>query len=448
MKFIPNTTAEKEMLKELGLSKISELFSDIPSSVQIEKLDLENGLSQMDTEKKLRNLAKKNKSCQQMISFLGGGIKPHYVPAAVKSIQHRSEFFTAYTPYQSEASQGFLQAMFEYQSLVAELTGMDVANCSLYDGVTALGEAALMATRITKKSVFLIPSNLSWEKKTVLKNYAKGPEITIKEIDFNKDTGQLDESSLKNLLSKDVSGAYIENPNAFGIFESHIERIISTIHEANALAIVGIDPFSLGIIKSPGEYNADIVIGEGRALGNSMNFGGSGLGLFACKQPYIRQIPGRLIGLTSDNHGNDAFCMTLQTREQHIRRGKATSNICTNEGLCALGAVVYLSWLGGNNLVKISTQNFENGQRLAQEITKVDGFSKPFSGIHFNEFVIESPIDPHSLNTALIQQGIQGGYPLDRWFPHMKNCMLFGITEVFDSHDIKRFIDILNEVIA
>ncbi len=448
MKFIPNATVEKEMLKELGLSKISELFSDIPSSVQMKELDLNDGLSQMETEKKLRTLAKKNKSCHQIISFIGGGIKPHYVPAAVKSIQHRSEFFTAYTPYQSEASQGFLQAMFEYQSMVAELTGMDVANCSLYDGVTALGEAALMATRITKKSVFLIPSNLSWEKKTVLKNYAKGPEITIKEIDFNPDTGELDEDSLQHLLSNDISGVYIENPNTFGIFESHIERFINSIHESNALAIIGIDPFSLGIIKSPGEYNADIVIGEGRSLGNSMNFGGSGLGLFACKQQYIRQIPGRIIGLTSDNQGNDAFCMTLQTREQHIRRGKATSNICTNEGLCALGAAAYLSWLGGNNLVEISTKNFENGQRLAQEITKVDGFSKPFSGVHFNEFVIKSPIDPYSLNTALIGKGVQGGYPLDRWFPTMKNCMLFGISEVFDKEDIQQFIDSLNEVIA
>jgi glycine dehydrogenase subunit 1 len=447
MKFIPNTTAEKEMLNELGLSKISELFSDIPSSVQIEKLDLDNGLSQMDTEKKLRNLAKKNKSCQQMISFLGGGIKPHYIPAAVKSIQHRSEFFTAYTPYQSEASQGFLQAMFEYQSMIAELTGMDVANCSLYDGVTALGEAALMATRITKKSIFLIPSNLSWEKKTVLHNYMKGPEIIIKEIDFDQETGELDESSLTKLLSNDVSGVYLENPNTFGIFESNIDRIISTIHKTNALAIVGIDPFSLGIIRSPGDYNADIVIGEGRSLGNSMNFGGSGLGLFACKDQYIRQIPGRLIGLTTDSRGNDAFCMTLQTREQHIRRGKATSNICTNEGLCALAAAAYLSWLGGNNLVKISAQNFENGQRLAQEIINITGFSKPFSGVHFNEFVIESPINPTTLNSRLIKKGIQGGYPLDQWFPEMKNCLLFGITEVFDLQDIKRFIDILNEVI-
>ncbi len=448
MKFIPNATIEKKMLKELGLSNISELFTDIPSSVQIEKIGLKKGLTQMETEKKLRTLANKNVSCQNITSFLGGGIKPHYIPAAVKAIQKRSEFFTAYTPYQSEASQGFLQAMFEYQSMIAELTGMDVANCSLYDGVTAIGEAALMATRITKKSVFLIPSNLSWEKKSVLTNYAKGPGITIKEISFDEVTGELDETSLKDQLSDNISGVYIENPNTFGIFESNIGKIINRIHDHKTLAIVGIDPFSLGIVKSPGEYDADIVIGEGRSLGNPMNFGGSGLGLFACKQQFIRQIPGRLIGLTKDKKGNDAFCMTLQTREQHIRRGKATSNICTNEGLCALGAAVYLSWLGGNKFVNIGKKNFENGQRLAKEIIRINGFSKPFTATHFNEFVIKSPIDPYKLNDQLLKHGFHGGMPLDKWFKDMKHMMLFGITECYDKKDIAEFVSILKEVIA
>lgn len=448
MKFIPNATVEKEMLTELGLSSIDDLFSDIPKSVQIKKLDLENGLSQMQVEKRLKKLASKNKSCQQLTSFIGGGIKPHYVPAAVKAIQHRSEFFTAYTPYQSEASQGFLQAMFEYQSMIAELTKMDIANCSLYDGVTALGEAALMATRIKKKNIFLIPSNISWEKKIVLQNYAKGPGITIKEIKYDEKTGKIDKASLKKELSDDVSGVYIENPNAFGVFESQIESYIKTIHEYEALAIIGTDPFSLGIVKSPGDYDADIVIGEGRSLGNPMNFGGSGLGLFACKQKFMRQIPGRLIGLTRDNQGNTAFCMALQTREQHIRRGKATSNICTNEGLCALGASIYLSWLGGNNLVSVSKSNFENGQKLADEITKVRGFAKPFSGIHFNEFVIETSINPYELNDKLITHGFQGGLPLDQWFNGMKNRMLFGISEIYDDEDITNFITALKEVIA
>jgi len=447
MKFIPNTSIEEEMLNELGLSTISDLFSDIPKSVKIDALDIHNGLSQMDVEKKLKKIAKKNKSCQTITSFLGGGIKPHYIPAAVKAITHRSEFFTAYTPYQSEASQGFLQAMFEYQSMISELTGLDIANCSLYDGVTALGEAALMATRITKRFVFLIPSNTSREKKTVLQNYAKGPNITVKEIDYDEKTGELNLTSLENLLSKEVSAVYIENPNTFGIFESNIDRIIEMVHDHQALAIVGIDPFSLGIIKSPGDYGADIVIGEGRSLGNSMNYGGSGLGLFACKQKFIRQIPGRLIGLTKDNKDDTAYCMALQTREQHIRRGKATSNICTNEGLCALSACVYLSWLGGNNFVEISKKNFEKGQQLANALTNIDGFSKPFSGIHFNEFVIKCPVNPHTFNDKLIIHNFQGGFPLDQWFPKMKNMMLFGISELYNTDDITEFISVIEEVI-
>jgi glycine dehydrogenase subunit 1 len=337
--------------------------------------------------------------------------------------------------------------MFEYQSMIAELTGMDIANCSLYDGVTALSEAALMSTRISKKSVFLIPSNLSWEKKSVLSNYTQGPGITVKEISYDPKTGEMDKGSLENLLSSEVSGVYLENPNTFGVFESQIESLINMIHDHKALAVVGIDPFSLGIIRSPGDYDADIVIGEGRSLGNPMNFGGSGLGLFACKQKFIRQIPGRLIGLTQDKRGNDAYCMTLQTREQHIRRGKATSNICTNEGLCALGAAVYLSWIGGQNLTKISKTNFENGQKLAKAITSVNGFDKPFSGVHFNEFVVKSPIDPYVLNDKLIAHGYQGGLPLDQWFKDMKNMMLFGITELLDENDINHFVDVLQEVI-
>ena len=438
------------MLDEIGLSNISDLFSDIPKEVQIKGLDMDEGLSQLETEKKLRSLAKKNTSCQQITSFLGGGIKPHYIPAAVKAIKQRSEFLTAYTPYQSEASQGFLQAMFEYQSMIAELTGMDVANCSLYDGVTALGEAALMATRVTKKNVFLIPSYLSWEKKTVLHNYAKGPDISVKEIDFDEKTGELDGASLEIILRKNagnISGVYIENPNTFGILESKIPQMIQRIHEQKALAVIGIDPFSLGILKSPGEYEADIVIGEGRGFGNAMNYGGSGLGLFACNQQFIRQIPGRLIGLTKDSRGNDAFCMTLQTREQHIRRGKATSNICTNEGLCALSAAVYLSWLGGNNLVTMSKKNFDNGQLLAKKLSKIKGFSLRFTGVHFNEFVMDVPVNPYQLNEDLIQHGFQAGLPLDRWFPEMSTSMLFGITEIYDSEDINRFVSVLKEVI-
>ena len=446
MKFVPNSSVKNLMLKELGLNKIEDLFSDIPQKIKINDLNLPEGLTQQDTERKLKNISDKNKSYNDFLCFLGGGIKPHYIPAIVKSLTSRSEFYTAYTPYQSEASQGFLQAMFEYQSMIAEITGMDVANCSLYDGVTSLSEAALMCTRITRKKNFIIPHNISWEKKCVLNNYAKGPGINITEISYNNKTGKIDIDELNKKINKDTSGVYIENPNFFGIFEDDVEEIKDIVKKAGCLFVVGADPISLGITKNPGEYGADIVIGEGRAFGNSMNYGGSSLGIFACKKEFLRQIPGRIIGITKDSKEKRAFSMTLQTREQHIRRAKATSNICTNEGLCALSALVYLSWLGSNGLFNLSKTNFENAEKLSKSIDALNGFKLKFSSTHFNEFVIECSEDVNKLNKRLLQKDIQGGLILDEFYPELKNCMLIGTSEVHTDEDINRFTSSLKEV--
>jgi len=446
MKFIPNSSLKQEMLKDIGLKDIGELFSDIPKKIKINDLNLPNGLSQQETEQKLKKIASKNKSFGELLSFIGGGVKPHYIPAAVKSLIMRSEFYTSYTPYQSEASQGFLQAMFEYQSMISELTGMDVANCSLYDGVTALSEAALMCMRITRKKSFVMPHNISHEKKCVLKNYGRGPGVEIKEINYDKKTGKIDLDELKKTVDKDTAGVYIENPNFFGVFEDDINEINSIVKNTGALLVVGIDPISLGITKSPGEYGADIVIGEGRAFGNHMDFGGSSLGLFACKKEYIRQMPGRIIGLTKDSDNKRAFCMTLQTREQHIRRGRATSNICTNEGLNALSAAIYLSLLGSGGLEELSKTNFEKGQTLAKKITSINGFEKVFSGTHFNEFVVGYNQDADKLNQRLLQRNIQGGLTLKEQYSELKNCMLFGITELHTDEDIEKLISTIPEV--
>jgi glycine dehydrogenase subunit 1 len=446
MKFIPNSEIKQELLKNIDISDINELFSDIPKSLFLEELDLADGLSQMQTEEKLRKISKRNKSCHDLLSFLGGGIKPHYVPVAVKALTSRSEFFTAYTPYQSEASQGFLQAMFEYQSMIAELTGMDVANCSLYDGVTALSEAALMCMRIKRKNKFIMPHNISWEKKSVLKNYGKGPGIEIIEVDYDLKKGTVDLEDLEDSIDENTAGVYIENPNFFGVFEEDIEKISKIVKDAGSLLVVGVDPISLGIIKSPGEYGADIVIGEGRALGNSMDFGGSSLGLFSCKKDYLRQMPGRIIGLTKDSEGKRAFTMTLQTREQHIRRGRATSNICTNEGLCALNACVYISLIGANGFTNLSKKNFENAQILEEEITKLKGYEKVFSGSHFNEFVIRYPDKVDKINKKLLIKNILGGISLEKDYPELENCALFGITEINSKKDVGRLITSLKEV--
>lgn len=442
MKFIPNSLIKNSMIKDIGINDINDLFSDIPNKIRINDLHLKNGLSQQEVEESLRKIGKKNKSFCEMPSFLGGGIKPHYIPAVVKSIISRSEFYTSYTPYQSEASQGFLHAMFEYQSLIAEITGMDIANASVYDGATALGEAALMCSRINKKKSFIVPENICLDKRCVLKNYSNGAGIKVKEIAYNRKTGKIDLDDLKDNINDETSGVYIENPNFFGVFEDEFEEINKIIKEKQSIFVVGIDPLSLGIVKSPGDYGADIVIGEGRSLGNPMDFGGSTLGLFACRREYLRQVPGRIIGLTKDKEGKRAFCMTLQTREQHIRRGKAASNICTNEGLNALAAVVYLSWLGGRGLEDLSKKNFNKGKQLVEKITSIKGFEKIFSGTHFNEFVIKCS-NAYQLNKELLRNNIQGGLILDRLYPELKNCILFGITEMHDDESVEKLISTL-----
>jgi len=446
MQFIPNSPLKKSMLHELQLHDINDLFSDIPKEIKTEKLRLPSSRPQQDVEDQMRQLAKQNKSFCEMPSFIGGGYKPHYIPAVVKSVISRSEFYTAYTPYQPETSQGFLQAIFEYQSMIAELTGMDVSNASLYDGATALGEAALMSMRITKKKTFVIPENISWEKKSILTNYTKGAGILIKEVAYDNKTGEIDLEDLKKTINTETAGFYLENPNFFGVFEDAVEDIQSLLQSNQSLFIVGVDPISVGICKSPGEYGADIVIGEGKSLGNPLDFGGSTLGIFACKNEFLRQIPGRIIGMTKDTDGKRAFCMTFQTREQHIRRSKATSNICSNEGLCALTAVAYLSWLGSNGLQELSRINFEKGQKLANAIGSIRGFEKRFTGVHFNEFVIKCH-DADKVNKELLKRGVHGGLVLNKWHhPELRDCMLLGVSELHTDKDMEKLSSALRAV--
>ncbi|DAC72411.1 MAG TPA: aminomethyl-transferring glycine dehydrogenase subunit GcvPA [Thermoplasmata archaeon] len=445
MQFIPNSPLKKTMLSELKMHDIDDLFSDIPGEIKVKNLQLPEARSQQEVEDHMRRLSSQNKSFCEMPSFIGGGFKPHYIPAAVKSIVSRSEFYTAYTPYQPETSQGFLQAIFEYQSMIAELTGMEISNASLYDGATALGEAALMCSRISKKKTFVIPENISWEKKSILRNYTKGAGIQVKEVAYDPKTGRVGLGELKKTINADTAGFYLENPNFFGVFEDAVEEIHSILQKNEVLFVVGVDPISLGICKSPGQYGADIVIGEGKCLGNPLDFGGSSLGFFACKNEFSRQIPGRIIGLTKDQQGKRAFCMTMQTREQHIRREKATSNICTNEGLCMLAAVTYLSWLGGKGLHELGALNFEKAQKLAKKISSIPGFSLMFSGVHFNEFVIRCP-DAVKVHNHLLQNDIQGGLLLQQWYPKLADCMLFGITELHSDESIDRLVSLLREV--
>ncbi len=442
MNYIPNFEYRKEMLKEIGVKSIDELFSDIPEKIRIKKLNLPDGKSEMEVKKQVTEILEQNK---KFLSFLGSGIYDIYVPSAVKAITGRSEFYTSYTPYQPEVSQGMLQAMFEYQSMIAELTGMDVANASMYDGATAVGEAALMCSRMNRKKEFIIPGAISWEKKSVLRNYAKGAGLKIKEIGYDTETGKINLDELKNNINDNTAGIYVENPNFFGVFEDEIDEIKNII--GKALFVAGVNPMSLGIIKSPAEYNADIVVGEGQSIGNPMGFGGPLLGIFACKKEYIRQMPGRVIGMTKDTNGRRAFCMTLQTREQHIRREKASSNICTNESLCALSTVVYLSLIGPDGLEKIGRELVSKTKFLSDELNKIDGFKAPlFSSYHFNEFVIQSKNDINRIHKKLVEKGVDPGLVLTKQFPELGNTMLCTVSEMHSKEDLLTLVNGLKEV--
>ncbi|PIV69256.1 MAG: aminomethyl-transferring glycine dehydrogenase [Euryarchaeota archaeon CG01_land_8_20_14_3_00_38_12] len=442
MNYIPNLEFKEEILKEIGIKTIDELFSDIPEIVRINRLNLPDGKTEMEVKKEITDTLKKNK---RTLSFLGGGIYDNYVPSAVKAIIQRSEFYTSYTPYQPEVSQGMLQAMFEYQSMIAELTGMDAANASMYDWATSLAEAVLMCSRITRKNEFIIPKNIHWEKKSVLRNYATGAKLKIKEIGYDEKTGEIALDELSNTVNNNTAGVYVENPNLFGVFENEVDEIKNII--GKALFVAGVNPLTLGIIKSPDEYGADVVVGEGQSFGSPMNFGGPLLGLFACKKEYVRQMPGRLIGMTKDNDGRRAFCMTLQTREQHIRREKAASNICTNESLCALSTVVYLSLIGSEGLEKIGKELVSKAKFLADEINRIDGFKAPlFSSCHFNEFIVRTEKDIDRIHKSLLEKGIESGLVLKKQFPELENAMLCTVSETHSEEDMLRLINALKEV--
>ncbi len=432
---------EEEMLKELGIQHVDQLFSDFPDEIRTGPLDINEGKSERQVRREVMEILWKNTTVCEMPSFLGAGVYNHYIPSAVFELISRSEFYSSYTPYQPEISQGMLQALFEYQSFVCELTGMDAANSSMYDSSTALAEACLMAVRINRKKKILIPRALHWDKRVVLENYGRGPGLEIEEFKYDASTGMADIPDLMGKMNDQTSAIYVESPNFFGIFEN-VEEIKESI--GDALLIVGANPLSLAVAKAPGYMGADIVVGEGQILGNPMNYGGPLVGIFACKKEHIRRMPGRVIGATTDSTGKRAFTMALQTREQHIRREKATSNICTNESLGSVAFAIHVAILGRNGLWKIAKENVEKALDLSFRISSVDGFdAHVFSGIGFNEFVVKSESNPADVNAHLLKNGIQGGLPLSDHFPELKNCALYCTTEQHTEEDYNSLIDAL-----
>ncbi|MDH5754360.1 MAG: aminomethyl-transferring glycine dehydrogenase subunit GcvPA [Candidatus Bathyarchaeota archaeon] len=455
--YIPNSLPEikREMMREMGIKSINELYADIPEKYRLKKLlNLPEALSEFEVKKHVESLLSKNKTCSDMPVFLGAGCWPHYVPAVVKEIVQRSELLTSYTPYQPEISQGMLQTLFEYQSMICELTSMEVANCSMYDWASALGEAARMAARLTRRSEILIPKIIHPERAATLHVYAEPAGISVKQIAYNSETGQISLEDLRSKISDKTAAVYIENPSYLGFIETQVDEISKETHEHGALFVVGVDPTSLGILKPPGEYDADIVVGEAQSLGNSMNFGGPLLGIFACRDDLklIRQMPGRIIGMTTTLDGSrQGFCMALQTREQHIRREKATSNICSNEALCAVAAAVYMSLLGPEGLRELGETIMYKANYAIHLLSKINGVKTPvFKSAHFKEFTVNfdgTDLSVKKVHEKLLQCGIHDGKDVSKEFPELGKTALYCVTEIHSKVDIERLAATLEEIL-
>ncbi len=432
------------MLRSLGLRSVDDLFSDIPPAVRLKGLALPAGLPEQEVVSRVTEMLSANRTMADMPTFLGAGLYDHFVPASVRAITSRAEFYTAYTPYQPEVSQGILQSLWEYQSLICELTGMDAANTSMYDASTALGEAARMARRIHGGKIFLVPRALRWHRRSVLQNYTWGGGLLIKEVEYDRKTGMLDLSDLKQHLGEDVCGLYVENPNFFGRFEEQLAEIRAA---TDVPLVVGINPIAQSVLRKPADFGADIVIGEGQALGNAVNFGGPLLGIFACRQEHVRKMPGRVIGLTKDADGHRAFCMTLQTREQHIRREKAMSNICTNESLLAVASATYMAVLGSNGLRHVAVDCMRKARDLAAAIRAIPGYEAPiFQGAHFNEFTVRHDGGYLPVHRALLAKGIHGGTQHARHLKELGDVALFAVTERHTRKETDRLLEVLRSV--
>jgi glycine dehydrogenase subunit 1 len=434
MDFIPQDDKTiTEMLEKIGFSSLDELFHDIPKDLIIEKLDIPPGLSEPDLLKHMEEISNKNKIYSD--SFLGAGIYRHYRPSVVDFVISRSEFYTSYTPYQAEASQGYLQAIYEYQTIISRLTQMDVANASMYDGSTALAEAAIMSTLITNKKTIILLEGIHPEYIEVVKTYCWGQNINIK---------LANENTLFDQLNKDVAAVLFQSPNFFGDIED-ISKLVKNIKDVspNCLAIqVMTDPTCLGILKPPGVMGIDIFVCEGQSFGINPSFGGPGLGIFTARQKYLRKIPGRLVGKTKEIDGSrEGFILTLQAREQHIRREKASSNICTNQALCALAALSYLLAMGKTGLKEIASQNLQKAHYLKQKLSEVSGYTILNQKPTYNEFIVKCP-DLNSLISECKKHDLLPPLKVSKYYPDMQNIALVCVTEMNSKNSIKKFISV------
>lgn len=421
MDFLPHTDQDRaQMLAELGLSSEEDLFAVIPQELRAQNWNLPSGLSEMEVMDRLKGLAEQN--AHRLTCFLGAGFYDHFIPAAVDAVLRRGEFYTAYTPYQAEMSQGTLQSIYEYQTAICRLTGLDVSNASLYDGGTAMFEATMMAVRKTRRNSLIVCRSVNPIYRVMLKSYTANLHLELIEEDIT------DPDRLAEIVSDKTAAVILQNPDFFGRvhdFSSHF----ALAKDNKALSILSCNPVALGVVKSPAEMGADIAMGEGQTLGLPLSFGGPYLGYMAVREQLVRTMPGRLVGRTTDHQGRVGYCLTLQTREQHIRREKATSNICSNQALCTLAALVYLSLLGKKGLIELCQLNLAKAAYARQRLTAIPGVELVDEGPWFNEFRLSLPMDARVAVSQMIEKGMAAGFPLGRYYPEQANNLLVAVTE-------------------
>jgi glycine dehydrogenase subunit 1 len=450
MSYVPNTPEEQQaMLEHMGWTSMEDLLTTVPKEVRLDRsLNLPPALPELELKRYLSRMAAHNSDLDTTISFLGAGTYDHAIPSVVPHLQSRSEFVTAYTPYQPEVSQGILQATYEFQTMVCQITGMDIANASLYDGSTALVEAVLLALGPGGRGEVAISTGVDPQYRRVLQTYAFARGFTVREVPIENGVTSL--SALNECVTPTTAAVVIQQPNFFGNVED--ARAIETIaHKGKALFVTTItEPASLGVLTTPGEYGADLAVGELMSMGNAMSYGAPALGFMAAKQKFMRLLPGRLVGQTVEEGGSKqtGYVLTLQTREQHIRRERATSNICTNQSLLAVGATIFMAALGKQGFREMSELCIQKAHYAAQQITAIPGFSAAFDAPFFDEFVVNTPVPATQLESRFARADIIGGYPLGADFPGMENAMLFCVTETRTRADIDALVDVLKEVQA
>ena len=440
--YIPATHEdEQKMLKACNVGSIDDLFSDIPDDLKLNRdLNLDEYKSELEVSEIITKMADKN--IDDLTCFLGAGAYDHYIPSLIKSITSRSEFYTAYTPYQAEISQGTLQSIFEFQSMIAEITKMDIANASMYDGATAAVEACIMAVGKTRRNKIVVPKTVHPETRQILKTYLQFKDVEVVEVDYDREYGTTDLNKLKEVVGEETACILVQNPNFFGVIED-VDEIGSIARDNKAMYVMSVNPITLSILKSPGEVGADIAVGDAQPLGNSLNFGGPYVGFLAIKSGLIRKMPGRVVGQTVDADGKRCYALTLQTREQHVRREKATSNICSNQGLNALIASIYLATMGKKGYQEVAMQNMQKSHYAYKKFDESKNFEPVFKGKFFNEFVVKSPMPVDELNEKLLENKILGGYDLGKDYEELKGCVLMCVTEKRTAKEIDNLVNLM-----